>query len=270
MMQSRKNGFPNIIDGLYKSLAKSESNISLEVIKNDQPNVYHEIEKIFADMSDSLGSQYSVFIGGSFALCLRSRDYSDFKLDVDKSDIDLFIITGLAPTPKCNDELIQTAREKLTSYDMSCVAGHNDTVNFSIKVATLPVIVELLTNKRKSFKVFRYKSLLNVKSTNNFSSFVDTKEFVIVEETAPGGYCWRWDGLIEDAGRYYLDDLRSLFLFGGVLYDGLELSKYTKKFTNSNKESMIKQQVDKPSIKNLLSYFYSENPVSSEILFGSM
>lgn len=226
-------------------------------------------------LCDSLfEKQYSLFLTGSLAICLRSGSLKEFRKTGDKSDIDLWIIADkLRPklsTPSLYEKEIIEGFSRLNFFDISCIPFPDSKFKISLKIMRGTAVKKVLRLNKNSFKVFRVSSLKKIKSKDMFYGLKGKHHIPIFEEKLENtGFLWYWSNDPFMKRDFVLTDIHSCFLIGGFLIDNLKLEKrdqYLKKFYFYFKKYYEKNCTDNQF--KILRYFYERFPLSATKVFG--
>jgi len=258
-----------------KNLENTDDLINLENVARLSKSLTKIIRAI-ALLCDSLfEKQYSLFLTGSLAICLRSGSLKEFRKTGDKSDIDLWIIADKLPqklsVPSPYEKEILGGFSRLNLFDISCIPFPDSKFKISLKIMRSATVKRVLRLNKNSFKVFRVNSLKKIKSENIFYGLRGKHHIPIFEEKLENtGFLWHWsfDPFIKK--DFVLTDIHSCFLIGGFLIDNLKLEKrdqYLRKFYFYFKKYSKKNCADNQF--KIFRYFYERFPLSATKIFGN-
>lgn len=257
-----------------KNLENTDGLINLENVARLSKPLTKTIRAV-ALLCDSLfEKQYSLFLTGSLAICLRSGSLKEFRKTGDKSDIDLWIIANKLPkklsTPSSYEKEIIGGFSRLIFFDISCIPFPDSKFKISLKIMRGATVKKVLRLNKNSFKVFRVSSLKKIKSEDTFYGLKGQHHIPIFEEKLENaGFLWHWSADPFMKKDFVLTDIHSCFLIGGFLIDNLKLEKrgqYLKKFYFYFKKYRKKNCTDNQF--RILLYFYERFPLSATKIFG--
>ncbi len=155
-----------------RNLAITDDFINLENIARLSKPLSETIRSIIKLCDSLFKKQYSLFLTGSLAICLRSGSLKEFRKTGDKSDIDLWIIadklTQKLPTPSPYEKEIIEGFSRLNFFDISCIPFPDSKFKISLKIMRCTTVKKVLRLNKNSFKVFRVSSLKKIKSKDIF------------------------------------------------------------------------------------------------------
>lgn len=257
-----------------KNLENTDNFINLENIAQLSKPLSKTI-RVVIKLCDSLfKKQYSLFLTGSLAICLRSSSLKEFRITEDKSDIDLWIIADELPkklsTPSPYEKGIIGGFNRLNFFDISCILFPDSKFKISLKIMHSTNMKKVSRLNKNSFKVFRVSSLKKIKSEDIFYGLKGKHYIPIFEEKLKNtGFLWYWSINPFIKNDFVLTDIHSCFLIGGFLIDNLKLEKrdqYLKKFYFYFKKYCKKNYTDNQF--KILRYFYERFPLSATKIFG--
>lgn len=257
-----------------KNLENTDDLINLENVARLSKPLTKIIRAVALSCDSLFEKQYSLFITGSLAICLRSGSLKEFRKTGDKSDIDLWIIADKLPkklsTPSPYEKEIMRGFSRLIFFDISCIPFPDSKFKISLKIMRGATVKKVLRLNKNSLEVFRTDSLKKTKLEDIFYGLKGEYRIPIFEEKLENaGFLWHWsaDPFIEN--DFVLTDIHSCFLIGGFLIDNLKLEKrdqYLKKFYLYFKKYCKKNCAD--SQFKILRYFYERFPLSAKKIFG--
>lgn len=256
-----------------KNLENTDDLINLENVARLSKPLTKTIRTVALFCDFLFEKQYSLFLTGSLAICLRSGSLREFRIIGDKSDIDLWIIADKLPkklNPSPYEKEIIKGFNRLNFFDISCIPFPDSKFKISLKIMRSATIKKVLRLNKISLKVFRTNSLKKTKSEDIFYGLKRKYHIPIFEEKLENaGFLWHWlaDPYIKN--DFVLTDIHSCFLIGGFLIDNLKLNKraqYLKKFYFYFKKYCKKNYTDNQF--KILWYFYERFPLSATKIFG--
>lgn len=186
------------------------------------------------------GSGFSLFLAGSLALALRANSLEEFRLEGDRSDVDLFIVIDTTQVPERREEseepaltvAIRIAVSRLPVFDMASVADPRVGSVLSPKVIMASVVRRVLRFELGVLNVFRESSLLARGQSFITAYGLDRSYRISIEEErlTAGGY--RWNCFVSPYidNDFVLTDLHHCFVFGGFLLDRIGLTEERLRF----------------------------------------
>lgn len=258
-----------IKNNFIKTLKNTDGLISQKTIANLSKQLSKSIEIVIRACDSLYEKNYSLFLTGSLAICLRSGSLKEFRISEDKSDIDLWIIIDNLPNESLKlsslEKEIASGFSRLDHFDIVCIPFKRNNLEVSLKIMNKETARKILQFKKINLNVFRHNSLKKVKMENIFYGIKSTHHIPIIEnKVKSGGFLWHWSTNPFVKKDFVLTDIHSCFLIGGFLTDGLGLEKekhlFLKKFFHHLKSA------NNPF--KILQYFYQRFPSSSEKIFG--
>lgn len=257
-----------------KNLENTDYLINLENIAKLSKSLAKIIRAITLLCDSLFEKQYSLFLTGSLAICLRSGSLKEFRKTRDKSDIDLWIIADKLPqklsTLSPYEKEIVQGFSRLNLFDISCIPFPDSKFKISLKIMGSASVKKVLRLNKNSFKVFRVSSLKKIKSEDIYHGLKEKHRIPIFEEKLENAsYLWHWSVDPFMKNDFVLTDIHSCFLIGGFLIDNLKLEKrdqYLKKFYFYFKKYCKNNCTDNQF--KILRYFYERFRLSATKIFG--
>ncbi|MEK7642514.1 MAG: hypothetical protein AAB392_01830 [Patescibacteria group bacterium] len=257
-----------------KNLENTDNLINLENVAQLSKPLTKTIRAIALSCDSLFKKQYSLFLTGSLAVCLRSGSLEEFRKTGDKSDIDLWIVADTLSkklfTPSSYEKEIIRGFSRLNFFDISCIPFPDNKFKISLKIMCGASVKKVLRLNKNSFKVFRINSLKKIKSEDMFYGLKGNHYTSVFEEKLENaGFLWHWSADPFMKKDFVLTDIHSCFLIGGFLIDNLKLEKrdqYLKKFYFYFKKYCKKNCTDNQF--KILRYFYERFPLSATKIFG--
>lgn len=199
-----------------------------------------QIDELRESCEALFGPRFSLFLAGSLALALRANSLEEFRLEGDRSDVDLFIVID---TPQVHERredseepaltlAIRAAVSRLLIFDMASVADPRVGSVLSPKVIMASIVRGVLRFEIGVLNVFRVSSLLARGQSFITAYGLERSYRISIEEErlTEGGYRWSCfvSPYIDD--DFVLTDLHHCFVFGGFLLDRLGLSEERLRF----------------------------------------
>lgn len=266
------------LNKLASGIERTDQLVSLGVIKGLSREIHDEIEVLDRQCQLLWGQNYSLFLTGSLALCLRSGATSEFRETGDRSDIDLWIFLDtkeplVKPPSGRRCEILHSSYRVLSRFDIVSVPWPPSHAKFSIKLFSAGAARRALTLGNYTLRVLRNNSLREVKKVDTYFGLNGTRTARILEEKIADGYLWRWRSAPVGRGDIYLTDLLSCLLIGNFLSGEGKFMSSRKELLSAYFRAIERSLVeskgeDSEAIRHLLGYYYSRFPRSSEAIFG--
>lgn len=264
-----------IKNNFIEALKNTDGLIRQKTIANLSKQLSKSIEIVMRACDSLYEKNYSLFLTGSLAICLRSNSLKEFRISGDKSDVDLWIIITNSPNKSLKlsslEKKIINGFSRLAHFDIVCVPFARNDLKVSLKIMSNETTKKILQFNKINLSVFRRNSLKKIKTENIFYGIKSIHRIPIIEkELKDGGFLWHWTTNPFVEKDFVLTDIHSCFLIGGFLTDGLKLERardlFLKKFFYHFKKCQEKIATDNPF--KILRYFYDRFPSSSTKIFG--
>ena len=189
-MDTIKNNF-------IETLKNTDRLVSRKKIANSSKQLSKSIEIVVQACDSLYGENYSLFLTGSLAVCLRSGSLKELRVSGDKSDIDLWIIIASHPNkslkPSHLKKEITEGCSRLGYFDISCIPFSGGNLKTSLKIMSSKTAIKILQLKKIKLDVFRYNSLKKIKTENILYGIKKIHNAPIVENKLKGGgFFWYW------------------------------------------------------------------------------
>ena len=180
-----------------KNLENTDDLINLEDIARLSKPLIKTTRAVALLCNSLFEKQYSLFLTGSLAICLRSGSLKEFRKTGDRSDVDLWIITDKPPqkisNPSTYEKEITRAFTRLNSFDISCIPFPDSKFKISLKIMRSAIVKKVLRLNKNNLKVFRTNSLKKTKSEDTFYGLKREYHIPIFEEKLENtGFLWHW------------------------------------------------------------------------------
>ena len=239
-------------------------------------NVAVQIEELRESCEALFGTGFSLFLAGSLALALRANSLDEFRLEGDRSDVDLYIVIDTPQLPERREDsvepvltaAIRTAVSRLVVFDMASIVDPRVGSVLSPKVITASIVRRVLRFELSVLDVFRVTSLL-ARGQSFITAYGLDRSYQISIEEEPlteAGYRWNCYVSPDIDGDFVLTDVHHCFFFGGFLLDRLGLSEERLRFIHcvvvATGEGLSLRRRD-----NLLEYFRQRIPKTLQRIY---